>query len=239
MVAWSAARVTAVFHEGLTYWVLGGVLGGYLLADFLSGVVHWGCDRYGSGDTPFLGPNFIVPFREHHVDPKGITRHDFIETNGNTCIVAMPFALSGHFIFDVESGVGWLLMGHLVLITLCAFTFGTNQFHKWAHLSPSERGPIVRFLQATKLVLGIKHHKVHHTVPFETYFCITSGLLNPMLHRMNFWAGSERLIYKVTGVKAGVDDRKVAGIDEPTDDDRDDDPNAYTGPLSVEGGLGE
>ena len=44
---------------------------------------------------PFLGPNFIRPFRHHHLDQKDITRHDFIETNGNNCIVtAGPLALA-------------------------------------------------------------------------------------------------------------------------------------------------
>ena len=83
---------------------------GWLVADFSSGFVHWLGDTFGTEEMPVLGSAFIKPFREHHVDPKGITRHDFIETNGNNCIVVCLFLyvpMGVLYFFDGGPRTGW------------------------------------------------------------------------------------------------------------------------------------
>ena len=75
--------------EGRAWLAVLAAFGGLCLADLLSGLVHWSADTYGQPTTPILG-GFVRTFREHHADQVDITRHDFIETNGDACIFSAP-----------------------------------------------------------------------------------------------------------------------------------------------------
>eukprot|EP01095_Lingulamoeba_sp_RSL-Kostka_P018203 TRINITY_DN988_c1_g1_i1.p1 TRINITY_DN988_c1_g1~~TRINITY_DN988_c1_g1_i1.p1 ORF type:complete len:135 (-),score=22.14 TRINITY_DN988_c1_g1_i1:33-437(-) len=55
---------------------------GIVMADFLSGVVHWFFDTYASVNTPVIG-TIVRSFREHHLYPKAMCEHDFIEVNND------------------------------------------------------------------------------------------------------------------------------------------------------------
>ena len=107
---WIAYRVIAAADStGAWIGIALAAVGGYIVSDFLSGVVHWAGDTVGDETTPIFGPNFVKPFRFHHVDPEDITRHDFVETNGNNCIVASPVLLlvllMGVALFNDLSGI--------------------------------------------------------------------------------------------------------------------------------------
>lgn len=184
---------------------------GYLAADFGSGFAHWLFDRYGTEQTPIVGQNFIKPFREHHVDPKGMTKHDFVETNGNNCIATAPVVAVGLACdLTTQHGLFWAMFCGAMSL----FVFGTNQFHKWSHQDALPGW--VRLLQDAHLILGVRHHDVHHTAPFDRYYCITSGLLNPLLTRIRFFPRVEALILKLTGVRAGQGDAAyVAARERP------------------------
>jgi len=172
------------------------IVTGYVLADLISGIVHWLADRYGTERTPVLGANFIRPFRQHHIDPKAIAQHDFIETNGSNCIVSAPFMGLAFFVLPVESSLitTFLLGGTLAF---CLAIFATNQFHKWAHMDTPPR--LVRRLRKFSLVLTPEHHDIHHNAPFDRNYCITSGWWNPFLERVKLFERAENGLAFLTG----------------------------------------
>ncbi len=168
-------------------------LTGYLTADFLSGVVHWAGDTLGDETTPVIGKNFVMPFRQHHVDPKEISTHDFIETNGNNCIVVLAPLAFAYLVMPDETGFWFFLstlMGFLAL-----FIVATNQFHKWAHSDTPPRAAVL--LQRWGLILSPDHHNIHHALPHDRQYCITVGWMNPLLNRIQFFRGVEALVAAV------------------------------------------
>lgn len=157
---------------------------GYLMADFVSGFVHFLGDSYGTVDTPFFGKNFIAAFREHHVDEQAITRHDFVDVNGSNCIGSVLVIIPAVHLLDPGRFVLVLYVSILIFIFLVSL-FLTNQFHKWAHLET--RPKFITWLQRRGIILSPLHHSIHHTSPFDTYFCITAGWLNPLLQKIKFF----------------------------------------------------
>jgi ubiquitin-conjugating enzyme E2 variant len=193
---------------GVRPWVTATALAaGYVMADFTSGFVHWLFDTWGDTSTAVVGQTVIRPFREHHVDQKAMTRHDYIETNGANCLVAVPFALGAAVI--PLAIPGWEAIGLFVQLSITSMNLWvmmTNQFHKWAHQEPGELGPLLVFLQRKRIILDPQHHQRHHTAPFTTYYCITHGWLNWGMHQIQFFRHLERLVTAITGAIPRRDD---------------------------------
>jgi hypothetical protein len=175
---------------GAAFVVVGAIA--MLAADFASGVVHCAADNFGSESTPFFGVAFIKPFRNHHRDPKDITRHDFVETNGNSCLVNLSVLIPAYYIVEgTTHGVLPLLLAVFVVMFTVMIVM-TNQVHKWAHLDQAPA--LVTRMQRTGVILSPANHQVHHTPPFDRNYCITTGWMNALTERTGFFAWMVRSV---------------------------------------------
>lgn len=181
-----------LWQAGQGFWLMLLLPAGLLASDFTSGLFHWFFDNYGSPQTPIFGPT-IELFRVHHVLPEDICNSNFTFTVGHVCVWIVP--LVSLLLLPLFWGAPLLYSAWVVFAASSSFFLVmTNQFHKWAH----QREPAiwVQWLQIRHLVLNHSHHQVHHTAPFESYYCITTGWLNPLLQRLQFFRRAEQLLQR-------------------------------------------
>ena len=167
------------------FWTpLGLLLLGLVASDAISGTVHWLADTYGSSSMPVFGA-FVRTFREHHADPKAITRHDWIETNGDVGLFSTPVHATALLWVDNPWVLSWmtgLFMG----------SYSNSQIHKWSHMDHPPR--VIRWLQRLGIVLSASHHRQHHRGPHLTHYCITTGWANGALDYLRFFRSLERVL---------------------------------------------
>ena len=208
---WLAARIATAGTTAWFLWPLA-AFAGMVIADFISGFVHWMFDTWGSVDTPVVGKLAIRTFRHHHVDPKAMTKHDFIETNGhNFALTVIYTGLGFTFIEPAETDRVSIFFAQTFLMGT-GFVMVTSQFHKWAHATSVPRG--VRWLQKVGLALNPEHHQAHHTAPYDQHYCVTSGWMNAPLRAIGFFRALEWLVTGVTGAIPRRDDiGEVAAVE--------------------------
>jgi len=157
---------------------------GYLAADLLTGTIHWFCDTFFSEKTPVIGPFIIFSFREHHTQPYLITEDKFIEQDTTSFFVLLIPLISAVYSDSIyPQNLGSYLF-HTALIGLSIGAFSTNLFHKWAHMDSPPK--LIRKFQNMGLILNRERHKIHHANHSRS-FCVTSGLLNPLLDKIKFF----------------------------------------------------
>lgn len=159
-------------------------LAGWLLADLISGFVHWLEDSFGSEDWPIIGPLVIAPNRLHHADPTAFARGSSFWSRNST---GAAFSL-------LVGGLGLLAIGPSV--TLAVAVIGgcvANEVHLWAH-RPLQAPALVRTLQRTGLLQSLSQHAAHHREPFDRAYCILTNWLNPLLERAGLWTLLDALV---------------------------------------------
>lgn len=160
------------------------VLACIIVADFLTGLVHWIEDTYGLPSWPILGALIVEPNIEHHLDPLALCDSPVWLRNYQAGIPACLFS-AGVF--------GWLgLDGWPVVLTVVFAAMG-NEVHAWSHAGKSNPWPI-RFLQDAGLVQTPQHHAQHHRPPYNRRFCTLTNFTNAVLDLVGFWPALEAVL---------------------------------------------
>ncbi len=161
------------------------ILCAWLLADFISGLVHWWEDRAIAGASRFKFINGVREDNEkHHTSPRYFLELSWWENINTTA----PFA--------------WTLTAALALIhapatiTWAVFFLGfANLVHRFSHESKQNRNAVIDFLQTIGLFASPSHHSGHHfkrgkivgRQDSRIRYCVMSSWLNPILDKSKFF----------------------------------------------------
>jgi hypothetical protein len=168
------------------------ILLAWLLADLISGLVHWYEDRAMTGQSRFAFLNSVRADNERHHKMPGFMLKFSWWGNINT---TAPFA--------------WLLAAVLfywgvpliVWLTPAFLSFG-NLVHRWAHESPARLYWPIKLMQWTGLFITFNHHAGHHYVAGKPVsredsrirFCVMSNWLNPILDYVGLFRWLDKFV---------------------------------------------
>lgn len=161
-----------------------------MLADFVSGLVHWLEDAYTRPGMPLVGRIAEENLR-HHARPREFISKSWWESSSDLLLIGL-LVLLGALLAGMMNG--WLLLFVVLVVN-------ANQIHKWAHQGPRENPKVVTWLQHKKILQTPREHAKHHSGEKNSNYCVITNYLNPVLEKASFWKGLENAIELVAGIK--------------------------------------
>ncbi|XVJ68309.1 MAG: hypothetical protein HEQ39_00640 [Rhizobacter sp.] len=165
-----------------------------LLADLVSGVVHWAEDAYArvKPQRKIALINKIAEENDlHHERPRAFLAKGWWASSWDLFFV-------GSALLCLAWGLGWFNPAVLLFVVL---SVNANQIHKWTHQNASEKPWWVLRLQRAYLLQTPRHHGRHHQGEKNSHYCVITNFLNPLLEEVGFWRRLESGVEKVTGRK--------------------------------------
>lgn len=159
--------------------ILINILAAWLVADFISGLVHWFEDRYLDETTSIGRDNTL-----HHNDPRAMTRIPYWQNVDSSLAYGIPLAI-----------VLWIAGAHQIFILSMFFACFANLVHRFAHEKKSATPEIVKLLQSTGLMISPRAHAPHHSergilIPksqAKDKYCAMTSWMNPLLDKIGLW----------------------------------------------------
>jgi hypothetical protein len=154
---------------------------GLLAADFVSGLVHWAEDTFGTESTPLVGRWIVAPNVLHHRDPAAFVGKSWLASSWDLAAASLV-------LLAIAIACGRLGPGIAIFALAGA---NANQIHKWSH-APAQAPWLVRALWRTGLLQTPRQHARHHVGEKNEGYCVVTPFLNPVLDRIRFWRVLER-----------------------------------------------
>jgi hypothetical protein len=172
------------------------VAGGYLAADVASGMMHHWADQYANPESgnPMV-KKFAKQSQRHHFFPGKLG-------NYGPAYWAHPLSLVAWAPVAACAALGAPAPVTSAAIGLVAGTTHYGNFHNWSHMRTSKIPAVGKALQKVGLAIGKREHGQHHGMPWNSDYCIVSGIMNKPLDAIEFWPKYEKLVHRVTGKEA-------------------------------------
>lgn len=165
-----------------------------LAADLVGGIVHWFEDTYVHSEMPVVGKllgQVAEDNRLHHTRPRAFLSKTWWQSSWDITLLAALVLFGAWYIHHLTLAV-WVFA-----VTVA----NANQIHKWSHQNPQEKGRLVHALQKMKVLQTVREHGKHHTGSKDSHYCVITNVLNPVLEKIYFWRGLEKVIAFTTGAK--------------------------------------
>lgn len=162
--------------------LLGQIVFGWLLADFISGLGHWFEDEIARPEWPIIGAAVVAPNLLHHEQPLAFKDSGVVGRNAITWALTAVIGALLLLTFGAQPWVFTAMAGGIVV----------NEAHLWAHC-PAETNRFIRALQETGLLQSPRIHAAHHRHEMNSAYCILTSWLNPPLDAIGFWRAIERV----------------------------------------------
>jgi len=171
------------------------ILIAWLLADLITGIVHWFEDKYMDAKSlNFFAADIAEDNDLHHRKPTAMILNSGWENMRSGAIVGWPLAA---LLF-------WFGAPLWVWLTPIYASFG-NLVHRFAHTPKNQLPRWIRGMQEFGLFISHEQHDQHHRsmqrlVPKHLAgykFCPMTDWLNPWLDKFQFWKGLEWMLLQL------------------------------------------
>lgn len=161
-----------------------------LLADLVSGLVHWAEDAYARPGMPLLS-RIAEDNLLHHRKPRAFLARSWWQSSADLLAIGAV----------VLATAWWLDALTIWVLLFTVLAINANQVHKWAHMNRREVPRVIGWLQRARILQTPREHARHHTGTKDSHYCVLTNLSNPVLEKIRFWTTLEWLIAKTTGIQ--------------------------------------